>query len=270
MEILDTIVKLSIMHNPNFYTIDKFGHKILRNLEQENSDKRFSIDRYHNREDGLDSMNYMYFENFQLHDLFDSFGSDYERYGCVIEEGDVVVDIGGNIGMFTRRAIERGASKVIAFEPMSHTFSCLVDNVGEIAECHKLAIGNEMSTLTFATPDDRSNLGGGSREDFLSGRNKVKEERCISFGLEDLWRIGVLPEKIDFMKIDCEGGEKEIIENLSDERLHNIRKLSMEYHQSILGPELRENFTRKAESLGFRHFTLFHGDGGLVQLHLWK
>jgi hypothetical protein len=90
-----------------------------------------------------------------------------------------------------------------------------------------------MSTLTFATPDDRSNLGGGSREDFLSGRNKVKEERCITSGLEDLWRIGVLPEKIDFLKIDCEGGEYDIFTEENYEFLTTkVKYITGEWHLS--------------------------------------
>jgi len=44
----------------------------------------------------------------------------------------------------------------------------------------------------------------------------------------------------------------------------------MEYHAGILGHEMREQFTERAATQGFNRFTLFHGDGGLVQLHLWK
>ncbi len=258
------------MHNPNFYTIDTQGRKVLRNPQKENTEREFTIEKFWNRQDGLDDINYMYFENYEMHGQFDSRGSDYERYGCILEENDVVVDIGANIGMFTRRALERGASRVISFEPMSIKYSCLVDNVGFSAECHKVAIGNSFSISNFTIPDSISNLGGGSREDLVSGREITRKEICLTASMEDLWKIGMIPEKIDFLKIDCEGGEAEIIPQLSEERLSDIRKISMEYHQGLLGPELREEFTSKARSLGFESFTLFHGDGSLVQLHLWK
>lgn len=257
------------MHNPNFYIIGKNGEKILRNFEKENDEKNFSIERYYGREDGLDDFNYMYFEHYQMYNIFDSIGSDYERYGCILEEGDVVVDIGANIGLFSRRAIEKGASKVISFEPISSTFSCLVDNVGQNVECHKLAIGKNISFSNFITPDNLSNLGGGSREDFIPDREIANSQKCLCIGLEDLWEIGGLPSKIDFLKIDCEGGESEIIPSLSDERLISIRKISMEYHDYILGPELREEFVQRARDLGFQSFVLFHGKN-LSQIHLWK
>lgn len=258
------------MHNPNFYTTDHQGNKVLRNLEAENREKDFSISKYWMQENEIDEINYMYFENFQMYGIYDCIGSDYERYGCVLEEGDVVVDIGANIGMFTRRAIEKGASRVISFEPMSLSYSCLVDNVGFQAECHKIAIESKLSSMNFVIPDSLSNLGGGSREKFIESRKSAKKEVCLTLGLEDLWEIDILPYKIDFLKIDCEGGEAEIIPQLTNERLSNIRKISMEYHEKILGSEIREEFTKRAASQGFNHFTLFHGDGGLVQLHLWK
>lgn len=258
------------MHNPNFYTIDKQGGKILRNLEVENKEKDFSIEKYWKSENDIDDINYMYFENFQMYGIYDCIGSDYERYGCVLEDGDVVVDIGANIGMFTRRAIEKGASRIISFEPMSLSYSCLVDNVGFQAECHKIAVESNLSIMNFVIPDSLSNLGGGSKENFMHDRETAKKEVCLTLGMLDLWEVGLLPDKIDFLKIDCEGGEAQIIPQLTNDRLSGIRKISMEYHEGLLGSDIREEFTARAASQGFNHFTLFHGDGGLVQLHLWK
>lgn len=258
------------MHNPNFYTINSRGEKVSRNPEKENAEGGFNLETFWKPESGMDEVNYMYFENFQMYGIYDCIGSDYERYGCVIEEGDVVVDIGANIGMFTRRALEKGASRVISFEPMSISYSCLVDNVGFQAECHKIAVASNLSSMNFVIPDSLIKLGSGSREDFLENRETAKKEVCLALGMEDLWSIGLLPDRIDFLKIDCEGGEAEIIPQLTNERLSNIRKISMEYHEGILGSGIREEFTSRAASQGFNHFTLFHGDGGLVQLHLWK
>lgn len=258
------------MHDANFYTINSRGEKVLRNFKTENEEKEFTILKYWNSENGIDDNNHMYFENFQMYELYGSIGSDYERYGCVINEGDVVVDIGANIGMFTRRASERGASRVVSFEPMSLSYSCLVENVGFQAECHKIAVTDKLSSINFVIPGMLSNLGGGSAENFIMDKDIAKKEICLGLGMEDLWSIGLLPSEIDFLKIDCEGGEAQIIPQLTPERLQNIQKISMEYHQGLLGPEIREEFVTRAAAQGFNHFTLFHGNGDLVQLHLWK
>ena len=257
-------------HNPIFWTIGKNGLKVERNLLKEMGDKQFSLEAYNNKERDLDDINYMYYENFNMYDVYESQGSDYERFGCVINPGDTVVDIGGNIGMFTRRALERGASRVITFEPMSKAFACLVDNIGYEAECHKIAIGKEFGVKNLGVPGSFSNLGGSTSMMDLDTRSAAYSENVVSMGLSELWDLGILPERINFLKIDCEGGEKEIIESLTDDQLSKIDKISMEYHATLLGHELREEFGERAGKLGFSGFTLFHGDGSLVQFHLWR
>ena len=257
-------------HNPTFWTIGKNGLKVERNLLREIDEKQFSLDGYYNGERDIDDINYMYYENFNMYNVHDSQGSDYERLGCVINPGDTVVDVGGNIGMFSRRALERGASRVVTFEPMSKAFACLVDNVGYEVECHKVAISKEFGTKSIGVPGTYNNLGGSTSMMDLDSRDAIYSENVISMSLGELWDLGVLPERINFLKIDCEGGEKEIIESLTDEQLSKIDKISMEYHASLLGHELREEFGERAIACGFKRFTLFHGDGSLSQLHLWR
>lgn len=261
---------MEIQHNPVFWTIGKDGNKLERNLKKEITEKKFDMDGYYNGERGIDDINYMYYEIFNMHDNYDSQGSDYERYGCVINQGDTVVDIGGNIGMFSRRALERGASQIITFEPMSKAYSCLVDNVGYEVECHNIAIGKELGSIEISVTGSVNNLGGSTSRGDMDPKDSIYSEKCISMSLGDLWEMGILPERINFLKIDCEGGEKEIIESLTDEHLSKIDKISMEYHASLLGHEMREEFGERAISLGFQRFTLFHGNGSLSQLHLWK
>jgi len=255
------------MESSKFWVLDSNGNKILRDFKAEH-DSGFNLQKYRNK-DGFDDFNHMYFENFELHDLFGSFGSDYERYGCVINEGDTVVDIGANIGMFARWANSRGAGNIIAFEPMSETFSCLVDNSSGFAECHKIAISSHISKKEMFRLDSKDNLGGGTSID-LENREKISVENVISASIEDLMRIGIIPTTIDFLKIDCEGGEADIIDSILDETIMRIGKISMEYHEGMLGNDRRIRFTQRMEALGFKAFTLFHGDGSLIQIHFWR
>jgi|694.fasta_scaffold20099_21 FkbM family methyltransferase len=257
------------MHNPEFYVIDENRRKILRNLQKENLDLGFTLEKYNKGDASFDDFNYMYYENFEMFGIFDSFGSDYERFGCAIEEGDVVVDIGANIGMFSRRALEGGASRVIAFEPMTDTFSCLLDNSFPQIECHKLAISSKISKLEMFRLETIKNLGGGTSL-YLPGREKFGVEEVLAISLKDLMSTGIIPGHIDFLKIDCEGGEYEIIDTLDEEMLGRISKISMEYHAGMIGTSKKEELMSRAISLGFKHFTLYHGDGSLIQLHLWR
>ena len=107
-----------------FWTLGPNGDEILRNLEEEN--KEFTTNDYYNGK--FDSNNYQWYEMFN-HYVYDDLGCDYERYGCYIIEGDVVLDLGGNIGVFAHRAEIRGASKIISFEPQKQLFYALGGSV---------------------------------------------------------------------------------------------------------------------------------------------
>ena len=113
------------MENKKFWTLKSDGTEIHRDLKKEN--KNFTWGDY---SQGLyDANNFIWYEMFQFYG-FGSDGCDYERFGCQINEGDVVLDLGGNIGVFAHRAETRGASKVICFEPLTPTFNCLSKNKG--------------------------------------------------------------------------------------------------------------------------------------------
>ena len=72
------------------------------------------------------------------------------------------------------------------------------------------------------------------------------------------------------MKMDCEGAEVQILEDLTDSNLARIRKLALEFHTSVLGDEAREALVSRLAGAGFAHFTLFHGSGAEATLNFWR
>ena len=77
----------------------------------------------------------------------------YWQHGLEIGAGDVVFDVGANIGLFSLEAAARGAL-VHAFEPMPATFAALAANArdsknGKI-RAHRLALGAKTETARFA------------------------------------------------------------------------------------------------------------------------
>jgi FkbM family methyltransferase len=247
-----------------FWTINKNGEQELRDLFKE--EELWSYDRYLTGE--LDAYNYMWHEMFN-HYVYDDNGCDYERYGCHIKEGDVVLDIGGNIGVFAHRAEFRGASKVISFEPMTPTFNCLIKNAGTKTDVYKMAIGNKSGWIEFKIEGDLSNTGGGTSV-HNSGRDIVHKEMVYKLDVNELFTSN-LSDRIDFMKVDIEGGEVELLTTISDENLSSLRCLSCEFHKLNEEFEIfQENFVSRMNNLGFRSFVLFHGDGVLRTVSFWK
>ena len=255
------------MGNKKFWTLRPDGSEVLRDLKEEN--KNFTREGYLNGE--FDANNYQWFEMFH-HYSFEDNGCDYERKGCYIKEGDVVLDLGANIGVFAHRAEIRGASKVICFEPVTPTFNCLIKNKGQKTSVYKNAIGGEQGFTTFNIHTDFTHIGGGTSHEqdlLLNSRNIIHSERVIIIGINEIFEgIG---EKIDFMKIDIEGGEVDVLMSITDENLNSLRCLSAEFHRTYDGFDtFQSNFTDRMSNLGFKHFTVYYGNGDLRTLTFWK
>jgi FkbM family methyltransferase len=253
--------------NKKFWTLRPDGTEVLRDLKGEN--ESFSRDAYLRGE--FDANNYQWYEMFH-HYTFDDNGCDYERYGCFIQEGDVVLDLGANIGVFSHRAETRGASKVICFEPVTPTFNCLIKNKGSKTLVYKNAVGSKNGFTTFNIHTDYTHIGGGTSHEqdlLLNGRNIIHSERVIIIGINEIFEG--MGEKIDFMKIDIEGGEVDVLTSITDENLSSLRCLAAEFHCTYDGFDLfQSNFSNRMYSLGFKGFTAYYGDGNLRTLNFWK
>ncbi len=55
----------------------------------------------------------------------------YGREGFDVRDGEVVIDCGANVGIFTRRALENGARLVVAVEPSPENVVCLRRNFAD-------------------------------------------------------------------------------------------------------------------------------------------
>jgi FkbM family methyltransferase len=151
----------------------------------------------------------------------------YDYYGYRVAPGDVVVDIGANIGTFSLYAAAVcGASRVISYEPFPDNFRILRSNVEQnqlhIVTCLNKAVAGSggIRTLRLHPVDSGSHsLVNGTSE------NTVAVECCT---LEDVFREFSLA-RIDYLKLDCEGAEYEILENAVP-TLQKVGRISMETH----------------------------------------
>lgn len=146
-------------------------------------------------------------------------------YDAPIGPGDVVVDIGANIGGFTVLAARRGA-RVVAFEPFPANFAALERNVrrnGLQAELAQVAVADAARTAPLVIPDDASFSG---RYSLHEGRGEQTiEVRCIPF--DEVLAEFALPA-IDLLKLDCQGSEYEILFSASPASLQRVRSVIVE------------------------------------------
>jgi len=151
----------------------------------------------------------------------------YSPKGFEIKKQDVVVEVGGHIGVFTIYAASR-AKKVYVFEPSPENFSLLSKNIKinylKNVDARTSALSNKDGFKELSISEDENK---GSNSFYLlnngSEKIKVKTESAAKF-------FSSIKSNIDLLKMDCEGAEYEILFSLSPKIIRKIRKIAMEYH----------------------------------------
>lgn len=131
-----------------------------------------------------------------------------------VRPGDIVLDGGANIGVFSRVAFRLGADKVIAVEPSSENLECLRRNCAKELMQNKLIIVSHglwrtTGILWFAvnpTHQEASKIIGDSL-DLPSGHTLVEMPVVTVDSLKR--SLGI--SRIDFIKLDIEGAEREAL-----------------------------------------------------------
>lgn len=139
----------------------------------------------------------------------------------------VVVDVGAHIGSLSLRLQPR-AERLLAFEAAPATFRVLERNLGgrRGVELFPRAVAERPGTLRFYLSPDR-----GAKNSLFPAlvRDATEAVDVEAVALPDVLAArGV--EKIDFLKLDCEGAEYGIVRSLAAWGLERIRRLAMEYH----------------------------------------
>lgn len=152
----------------------------------------------------------------------------YIPKGFEIKPNDIVVDIGAHAGIFTILASYYAQNgKIYSFEPFKENYDLLLENIklNNFRNVHAFnkAVSNKSGKLKFYVSQTK-NKGQNSMYKLDESQKEVSVDK-ISFK-DFLKRI----PKIDFLKIDCEGAEYEILFSLDKKDLEKINKISMEYH----------------------------------------
>jgi FkbM family methyltransferase len=174
----------------------------------------------------LNDYNYSTFWEIFIH-------NEYQFEGkSVVDENDIVLDIGANFGFFTLYAIDNGASKIYSVEPFPEAY----ENIKKLSE--NLPIIPINKAVSSKTDNVIMSLNtGGSASNCLSEYNTIFNNNGEHILVEPI-NINTLIESIgsniDLLKIDCEGSELDIFESITTENLNKIRKMIIETHSDYI------------------------------------
>ncbi len=148
-------------------------------------------------------------------------------YGDTIREGERVIDIGAQIGSFSIFAAGKGA-KVLAYEPEPENYATLLENISLNESRYPISAFNEAvwkgkGEITLYSSCSE-NLGAHS---VVFARDPEASVKVRATTLDEIFEKNGI-EFCDFLKIDCEGSEFEILK--STKHLGDIGEIAMEVH----------------------------------------
>jgi FkbM family methyltransferase len=175
----------------------------------------------------------------------------YDVPGADISSCRSVLDVGANVGIFALYVASKAPQATIhCFEPQSSNFEILRRNlaaVGIRATAHKLALSPSSGTGYLSLQ--------GSSVEYSLGAEGARSEKVECVDWDGVFRLtGV--ECFDFVKMDIEGAERDILDACTDSQLQRMRVLALEWHHQR---EELEALADRFRRLGFDAHAHFSG-----------
>ncbi len=172
--------------------------------------------RSHRLKSGL-----LYFYNAQelLHGLNEIFIEHIYKQN--LSPNSFIIDCGANIGMSVIYMKDNFPdAEIIAFEPDEFNFNLLTKNISSFGysnvKAYKQAVWKENTTLHFSND---GSMGSKIVSDLYSETKQIEAVRLYDF----------LDRNVDFLKIDIEGAEYEVLKDIAS-KLYLVNNLFLEYH----------------------------------------
>jgi len=141
----------------------------------------------------------------------------YQKKGMTIESGETWLDLGANIGTFSVLAASKGA-KVIAYEPEPENYEILKNNL-ELNGLFAITVNEAVSTFNGYS---KLYLGATEYQKYTHTLRPTNRRKPINVKVRNLSEI---LENVDCIKMDIEGAEIEILEQIE----LRVKKLVFEY-----------------------------------------
>ena len=150
---------------------------------------------------------------------FKHYEPEFERMNSWVAEGDWVLDIGANLGIFSCRLskLVGATGRVIAFEPVPETFRFLVHNSRLFPFPNitfiNMAVSSKCGVVVMQVPLTGAGIPASAlasiREDQSDG---APGQSIVCMPLDQM----AFPQKISFVKIDVEGHEFQVISGMRE------------------------------------------------------
>ncbi len=181
----------------------------------------------------MDLVNYKvsFFNYKTLHFLFQEIFLENGYYFSTNNNKPFIIDCGSNIGMsmlYFKKLYPH--SRIMCFEPDPSTFKLLEmnktqNNLNNVQLINK-AVSNKNGTISFYSNGDNTGGLGMSTNEKRGGHHEQK--------IEATTLSQFITTTVDFLKMDIEGSETVVIQELAEQnKLHLIKQMIIEFHHHI-------------------------------------
>ena len=144
-----------------------------------------------------------------LYDLAEQ-DRDIYRSASGVQSGDIVLDCGANVGVFVKKALSRGAARVIAIEPAPENIAVLRKNFAAEIASGKVTIYEKGVWDKDDVLGMHIDPADSARDSFVRQSEGAKELRIPVTTIDHLVAELGLP-RVDFIKMDIEGAERHAV-----------------------------------------------------------
>lgn len=197
--------------------------------------------------------------------IYEIFAEDCYRFewflGPLLHRPIQVIDIGGHIGTFSCRLAQlHPQATITAFEPSPTTAHYLRRNVEQNGMSARVTVREQAlaGSSGYAVFDDNG-AGSGLNGLASAGHSTGTAVKVEAVSFDDV--VSGLGAAVDVVKVDCEGGEFDLVLNSSPDSWTSVQRVVLEHHP-VAGhswPELRAWF----EAIGLHEqeedFAGYHG-----------
>lgn len=179
------------------------------------------------------------------------------RFARLLPDYPTIVDVGANVGCFSLALLAKlDCARIFAYEPLPSNFEALKENVrrnphiaDQIEIFDKAIVGKPRGMVTMFHDGDREHSPVASLVDNFMGLS-TSRTKVASSTLAEVYE-DIRSERVDLLKLDCEGAEFDILFNTDPEILMKTDRLVLEVHTV---PAIRHSFDELMdfiESAGF-------------------
>lgn len=171
-------------------------------------------------------------------------GGEFKRYDYNLNKNSVVYDVGGYKGEWAGKIFNFYGCKITIFEPVKE-FAQMINYQfmhNDKVKVFNFGLSNRDKETNISLEEDGSSIFKTSQKKELVELKKASNH---------------IREKIDLLKINIEGGEYELLENLiENDLIKNIDNIQIQFHDFVfLAKERREQIQNE---LGKTHYPTYN------------